>query len=157
MISQALEEISFQTNILALNAAVEAARAGEAGRGFAVVANEVKNLASQTARAVAPIHSTASRFSYTSTMLVRSERGIWSFRMSSSVTFTGVDGDGDEAKYQELRKYVLGVIADVLPAQARHIEDLRRVLLDVARLESGATQPRITDFPRLPMNSFLRS
>ncbi|WP_374524435.1 methionine adenosyltransferase [Sphingopyxis sp.] len=26
-------------------------------------------------------------------------------------------GDGDEAKYQELRKYVLGVIADVLPAE----------------------------------------
>ena len=27
------------------------------------------------------------------------------------------NGDGDEAKYQELRKYVLGVIADVLPAE----------------------------------------
>ena len=26
-------------------------------------------------------------------------------------------GEGDEAKYQELRKYVLGVIADVLPAE----------------------------------------
>jgi S-adenosylmethionine synthetase len=27
------------------------------------------------------------------------------------------NGDGDEAKYNELRKYVLGVIADVLPAE----------------------------------------
>ncbi|MBA3940337.1 MAG: methionine adenosyltransferase [Sphingopyxis sp.] len=27
------------------------------------------------------------------------------------------NGEGDEAKYQELRKYVLGVIADVLPAE----------------------------------------
>ncbi|MGB3317656.1 methionine adenosyltransferase [Sphingopyxis granuli] len=27
------------------------------------------------------------------------------------------DGEGDETKYQELRKYVLGVIADVLPAE----------------------------------------
>ena len=71
-----ITDIAEQTNLLALNATIEAARAGDAGKGFAVVAGEVKNLASQTARATEDIAGEIAAIRGSVDRVVQSIKGV---------------------------------------------------------------------------------
>ena len=71
-----ISDIAAQTNLLALNATIEAARAGDAGKGFAVVANEVKSLASQTAKATGDISAQISAIQAATGNAVTAIQGI---------------------------------------------------------------------------------
>jgi methyl-accepting chemotaxis protein len=126
-----IANIAAQTNLLALNATIEAARAGDAGKGFAVVAQEVKALASQTAKATDDISSQ-----------------IAAIQTSTGSATTAIEGIGRTiSEINEIASAIAAAIEEQNGATseiARNVAEAARGTTDVSANIGGVSQAAVT-------------
>ncbi len=122
-----ISRIAAQTNLLALNATIEAARAGEAGRGFAVVAQEVKTLATQTAKATQDITGQIAEMQQATDLSVdaidKIQKKISEVEHISTIIAAAVHEQG--AATQEIARNVRSAAAGTA-SMSNHIENVVR-------------------------------
>ncbi|HKH33910.1 MAG TPA: methyl-accepting chemotaxis protein [Beijerinckiaceae bacterium] len=126
--------VAAQTNLLALNATIEAARAGEAGRGFSVVAQEVKALATQTAKAASDVGSKIGAMQEATSRSVAALQGI-------TGTITDVDALAREiAGSVEQQASSTQEIAQSVESAANGAAEVRSALTGIEALAEKASE-----------------
>ena len=136
-----ISRIAAQTNLLALNATIEAARAGEAGRGFAVVAQEVKTLATQTAKATQDITGQITEMQQATDLSVEAidkiQKKISEVEHISTIIAAAVHEQG--AATQEIARNVRSAAAGT-QAMSSHIENVVRSVGDTSTSAASVAQ-----------------
>ena len=134
-----ISSIASQTNLLALNATIEAARAGDAGKGFAVVATEVKNLASQTAKATEEIAGQIGAIQTTTHTAVGAIQGIGKTIDQISEIATAI------ASAVEEQRAATGEIARNVQEAARGTQEVTNNIAGVkqASMDAGAAATQV--------------
>ncbi|MXP62307.1 methyl-accepting chemotaxis protein [Roseomonas sp. M0104] len=126
-----IRDIASRTNLLALNATIEAARAGESGKGFAIVAHEVKQLATQTARATEEIASQISAIQAAAGQALQAVDGISGTAEQNSNIAAGI------AAAVEQQSAATQEIARAAAAAASHTRGAAR---EIEGVVGGATE-----------------
>ncbi len=137
-----IDEVARQTRLLALNAAIEAARAGEAGKGFAVVAAEVRNLSTETGRAIVDIHARISRIESEVSQIQDQMK-----RVVSSVAQGGVSMDAVQVAAEQLENSVIDVDYQMSLARTTVSEQLKAtesIADDIQRMAATSRQNALT-------------